>query len=239
MADTSIVERIKKLLALATSSNENESTAAAEKASLLLAQYNLSLADLGPNHQEEIDENSVETTSKFVTWKMMLLSGIADANGCNAMRNTYNGSMFLVGTSTNLLVCKHLYEYLSSAIEKRAKYRKGNGRGLAYLNAFRVGCATRLRQRLLEQKQEMEKSGIPGSGDAAGTPGIVVRSMFEKNQLAIADYLEGRGVKIRTRTDSQVSSAAGFNSGYEVGDKISLHKQVQPEEEQKQLNESL
>ena len=46
MADTSIVERIKKLLALATSSNENESTAAAEKASLLLAQYNLSLADL-------------------------------------------------------------------------------------------------------------------------------------------------------------------------------------------------
>jgi len=85
----------------------------------------------------------------------------------------------------------------------------------------------------------MEKSGIPGSGDAAATPGIVVRSMFEKNQQAIADYLEGRGVKIRTRTDSQVSSAAGFNSGYEVGDKISLHKQVQPEEEQKQLNESL
>ncbi len=239
MPDASIVERIKKLLALATSSNENESTAAAEKASLLLAQYNLSLADLGPNHHEEIDEDSVETTSKFVTWKMMLLSGIADANGCSAMRNTYNGNMFLVGTSTNLIVCKHLYEYLSSAIEKRAKYRKGNGRGLAYLNAFRVGCATRLRQRLLEQKQEMEKSGIAGSGDAAATPAIVVRSMFEKNQQAIADYLEGRGVKIRMRTDSQVSSAAGFYSGYEVGDKISLHKQVQPQGDMKQLNECL
>ncbi|MEG5041592.1 MULTISPECIES: DUF2786 domain-containing protein [unclassified Microcoleus] len=239
MADTSIVERIKKLLALATSSNENESTAAAQKASLLLAQYNLSLADLGPSHQEEIDENSVETTSKFVTWKMMLLSGIADANGCNAMRNTYTGSMFLVGTSTNLIVCKHLYEYLSSAIEKRANYRKGNGRGLAYLNAFRVGCATRLRQRLLEQKQEMEESGIPGSGDVAATPGIVVRSMFEKNQQAIADYLEGRGAKVKTRSGSQVSSAAGFYSGYEVGDKISLHKQVQPQGDMKQLNESL
>jgi hypothetical protein len=63
--------------------------------------------------------------------------------------------------------------------------------------------------------------------------------MFEKNQQAIADYLEGRGVKVRTRTDSQVSSAAGFNSGYEVGDKISLHKQVQPQGDVKQLNESL
>jgi hypothetical protein len=91
----------------------------------------------------------------------------------------------------------------------------------------------------LEQKQQMEESGIPGSGDAAATPGIVVRSMFEKNQQAIADYLEGRGVKVRTRTDSQVSSAAGFNSGYEVGDKISLHKQVQPQGDMKQLNESL
>ena len=91
----------------------------------------------------------------------------------------------------------------------------------------------------MEQKQEMEESGIPGSGDAAATPGIVVRSMFEKNQQAIADYLEGRGAKVKTRSGSQVSSAAGFNSRYEVGDKISLHKQVQPQGDIKQLNESL
>lgn len=239
MADKNIVEKIKKLLALATSSNENESTAAAEKASLLLAQYNLSLADLGPNHQEEIDEAGVETTSKFVTWKMILLSGIAEANCCNAMRNNYTGSMFLVGSSTNLIVCSHLYEYLSSAIERRAKYRKGNGRGLAYLNAFRVGCATRLRQRLLEQKEEMERSGIPGEGNAAATPGIVVRSMFEKSQQAIADYLTSKGAKVKTRSGAQISSDAGFNSGYEVGDRISLNKQMQSEKEQKQLKESL
>jgi hypothetical protein len=239
MADTSIVEKIKKLLALATSSNENESTAAAAKASVLLAQYNLSLADLGHNSQEEIGELGVETTPRYVNWKMILLSGIAEANGCNAMRNTYTGNMFLLGTSTNLIVCKHLYEYLSHAIERRAKYRKGSGRGLAYLNAFRVGCATRLRQRLLEQKQEMEESGIPGAADVAATPAIVVRSMFEKNQQAIADYLQSLGAKVKTRTGSQISSEAGFNTGYEVGDRISLHKQVQPEEEQKQLNESL
>ncbi|MEP6517677.1 hypothetical protein [Microcoleus vaginatus] len=63
--------------------------------------------------------------------------------------------------------------------------------------------------------------------------------MFEKNQRAIADYLEGRGAKVKTRSSSQVSSAAGFYSGYEVGDKISLHKQVQPQGDMKQLNECL
>ena len=85
----------------------------------------------------------------------------------------------------------------------------------------------------------MEESGIPGTADTAATPAIVVRSMFEKNEQAIADYLKGRGVKVKTRTDSQVSSEAGFNSGYEVGDKISLQKQVQPPEDMKQLNECL
>ena len=45
MINKNIFEKINKLLALANSSNENEATVAAQKASLLLAQYNLSLAD--------------------------------------------------------------------------------------------------------------------------------------------------------------------------------------------------
>jgi len=67
----------------------------------------------------------------------------------------------------------------------------------------------------------------------------VVRSMFEKNQQAIAKYLETLGGKVKKRTGSEISSEAGFNTGYEVGDQISLHKQVQQQGEFKQLNESL
>lgn len=89
MVDKLLITKIKKLLALATSSNENEATIAAEKASLLLAQYNLSLADLGTDQKEEISETVIETTSRTVTWKIILLSGIADANNCDAMRNNY------------------------------------------------------------------------------------------------------------------------------------------------------
>lgn len=235
MPDKSIIEKINKLLALATSSNENEATAAAEKASLLLAQYNLSLADLGKDEEFEITEGTVENTPRFVTWKMILLSGIAEANSCSAMRTNYSGDMKLVGPSISLIVCQHLYEYLSNAIERRVKYRKGNGRGLAYLNAFRVGCATRLSQRLLAQKEEIEKSGIAGTADTPASPAIVVRSMFEKNEQAIADYLEQKGVKLKSRSSSQISSELGFESGYRVGDKISLQKQMQSGEQVKRL----
>ncbi|HEY9811207.1 MAG TPA: DUF2786 domain-containing protein [Halomicronema sp.] len=233
MPDQTIIEKIKKLLALTTSSNENESTIAAEKASLLLAQHNLSLADLGNNQDTEITETVIDNTTRFVTWKMILLSGVADSNFCQALRSSYNGNVFLLGSSTNLIVCQHLYDYLSKAIERRAKYRKGSGR--AYLNAFRVGCATRLSERLLAQKNEMETSGIPGTGNAPDTPGIVVRSMFEKNQLAIQDYLENRGVTVKSRSNSQISSEKGYNAGIKVGDQISLNKPISSRQNIKRL----
>ena len=236
MVNQQLIAKIKKLLALATSSNENEATIAAAKASLLLAQYNLSLADLGTDEKEEIRETVIETTSRTVTWKIILLSGIAEANSCEAMRNTDTGNMFLVGSSTNLIVCQHLYQYLTQAIERQAKSYQGKGR--AYLNAFRVGCATRLRQRLLTQKEAIKQSGIPGKGDTPATPAIVVCSMFERNQHAIADYLRQRGIKVKFRSPSQVSSEEGFSVGYEIGDKISLNQQINSENYSKILKES-
>jgi hypothetical protein len=236
MVDQLLITKIKKLLALATSSNENEASIAAEKASLLLAQYNLSLADLGTDEKEEISETIIETTSRTVTWKIILLSGIADANNCDAMRNNYTGNMFLVGSSTNLIVCQHLYQYLTQAIQRQAQSFQGKGR--AYLNAFRVGCATRLRQRLLRQKEDMKQSGIAGNGETPTTPAIVVRSMFERNKHAIEDYLRQRGVKVKIRSASQVSSEEGFYVGYETGGKISLNQQMTSEKYSKTLKES-
>ena len=176
MIDKNIVEKINKLLALATSSNENEAAVAAQKASLLLAQYNLSLADLGSDDLTDIIELVVETTTRFISWKMLLLCGIAEANGCKAFRNGYSGKMKLIGSHASLIVCQHMYEYLSKTIERRAKYRQGRGR--AYLNAFRVGCATRLSQRLEEQRAEMENNGIAGNSETPQTPAIGVEPRY-------------------------------------------------------------
>ena len=116
MINKNIFEKINKLLALANSSNENETTVAAQKASLLLAQYNLSLADLGSQDLTDITELVVETTTRFISWKMLLLGGIAEANGCQAFRNNYNGNMRLIGSHASLIVCQNMYEYLSKTL---------------------------------------------------------------------------------------------------------------------------
>ncbi len=236
MIDKSIIEKINKLLALANSSNENEAAVAAQKASLLLTQYNLSLADLGSDDLTDITELVVETTTRFISWKMLLLGGIAEANGCQAFRNNYNGNMRLIGSYASLIVCQNMYEYLSKTIEQRAKYRQGRGR--AYLNAFRVGCATRLSQRLAEQRSEIENNGIAGNSETPQTPAIVVRSMFEKSEAAVAEYLKRQGFKIKTKS-AQLSSESGFNSGYKAGDQISLNKQIPRSDHMKRLPNAL
>lgn len=235
MVNNSLLEKINKLLALANSPNENEAALAAEKATELLTKYNLTIADLGPGEEEDVTTGTVETTRRYVAWKMLILAGIATANGCRAMRSKNNGNMTLIGMQTNITVSQRLYEYLTKAVERLAKRHKGKGR--AFLHAFRVGCATRLRHRLEKRRKDMEQEGIAGNSESSPTPAIVVRSMFEKNDLAIEEYLINEGFKVKTQRAEQVSSEQGYFSGYKAGDRINLNQEQDTPKTIKQLRE--
>lgn len=71
-----LVERIKKLLALSESSNENEAAIAAQKAQELLVLHNLELSDLSES-DNEIKEVNIEESSKISNWKLSLADGVA------------------------------------------------------------------------------------------------------------------------------------------------------------------
>ncbi|ABG49948.1 hypothetical protein Tery_0492 [Trichodesmium erythraeum IMS101] len=223
MVDQNLLEKISKLLALTSSPNEHEAALAAEKAAELLAKHNLSVADLGQDKDEDITKSIVDKTGRYVTWKMWILAGIANANGCQAMRSTYSGEMRIVGTETNITVSRSLYEYLTAVVDKLVKQHRGKGR--VFINAFRVGCATRLRQRLEQRRKYMEEKGIASNGDddSKSASAIVVRSMFEKHTLAIQAYLKQEGVKCKTQKSSKVNSDLGFSFGYIAGEKVRLN----------------
>ncbi|MDE5094686.1 MAG: hypothetical protein O4804_10790, partial [Trichodesmium sp. St11_bin5] len=187
------------------------------------AKHNLSVADLGQDKDEDITKSIVDKTGRYVTWKMWILAGIANANGCQAMRSTYSGEMRIVGTETNITVSRSLYEYLTAVVDKLVKQHRGKGR--VFINAFRVGCATRLRQRLEQRRKYMEEKGIASNGDddSKSASAIVVRSMFEKHTLAIQAYLKQEGVKCKTQKSSKVNSDLGFSFGYIAGEKVRLN----------------
>ena len=60
----------------------------------------------------------------------------------------------------------------------------------------------------------------------------------EKSEAAVAEYLKRQGFRIKTKS-AQLSSDSGFDSGYQVGDQISLNKQVQSASEIKRLPNAL
>src|SRR5258708_35854786 len=96
-----IVERIQKLLALSQSSNEHEAASALAKAQALLAEHNLSMAqvqvkDGGRSHylKEVCDLGSRDN------WRRLLLGCIARQNFCEAVQ-LRGSSMSLIGEACN------------------------------------------------------------------------------------------------------------------------------------------
>ena len=87
MADTSIIEKIKKLLNLAQSSCEAEASLAMARAQELLAKYNLDYAQVkdaelyGHQQEEKREKTQVNRSAKY-QWQVDLWAAIAEANFC-------------------------------------------------------------------------------------------------------------------------------------------------------------
>jgi hypothetical protein len=76
-----LAEKIKKLLALGTSPNENEAAAAVAKAQSLMFAYNISLEDLIEHKASEVGERVTEI-NMLVTWQTRLATTVASSSLC-------------------------------------------------------------------------------------------------------------------------------------------------------------
>ena len=78
---SAIEERIRKLLALADSPNENEAAAAAEKAQALMLRYGIEMAAVAASGGERlaVDEHVVD--GKVDPWRRMLAAAVARSAG--------------------------------------------------------------------------------------------------------------------------------------------------------------
>ncbi|WP_294363808.1 DUF2786 domain-containing protein, partial [uncultured Clostridium sp.] len=92
MEQREIIVKIKKLLALSKSSNENESQNAMLKAQKLLIKHKLSLQEVERYSKENIKIENLKTEQKFrgKSWKSNLARVIADNFGCFIYYNTGN-----------------------------------------------------------------------------------------------------------------------------------------------------
>lgn len=206
-----IVEKIKKLLALSKSPNENEAMAAALKAQALMAKYEIDLSQIETNEDRKIVERIYCDNGKheMKKWKYGLATIVANNFMCKMF--LYGTSVVFYGYEEDAEIALNTFRYL---------YEAGNRLALKYYNNYR--------------KNGMPTKGVMNtylSGFKAG-----IKSILEKQSTAlmvvtpqkVKDSFEEitKDVKIHTIKVNIASGTAAYLHGVKDGKNLVSHKML-------------
>ena len=157
-----IIEKVKKLLALANNNdNEHQAAAASAKAMELLAAYNLDMASVGTTSASGKREDS-KLNGGLYGWQRDLWKAVAVLNFClyECKKGNYKGSAYehrLIGRKENVVGATVMAQYLQQTVDRLAK-ETANERGLNVfcreMIAYREGVASRLYERLNQLRRD-------------------------------------------------------------------------------------
>jgi len=240
-----IAERIRKLLALASNNpSEAEATIALERASALMAEHNLTMAqvDAHGTGDERVEEKH-NGAYRQQTWARNIWGSVCDLNFCLYFYVSSQRSRGrwlpekqcyapprevdehkIIGTRSNVETTKAMVDYLITTIERLA--RESGLIGQRDLHAFKLGCARRLSVRLdlLRHKRAEEKKPPSASSTLP-----VLRDVYAAHQAANEDtYAKIHGERPRFAAGSALgtSSLGAYERGQRAGSKVSLNTQV-------------
>lgn len=212
-----IIEKIQKLLALATSSNPHEAALAARKAQDLLIKYNLDFQDLKVNFDythEEIEfglkrpaEYLYVTTilSDFFFVKTIYLSP--------NLRTGQKAKIQIVGDKINVKIAIYVYSFLTRSFKEIwNKYKVENDADAIFKRQFYQGIFNGLRTQLREQAAaSCEERGLVVVEDKGLTN-------YFKELHPKTCSLNSSGYK----KDNDV-----YGAGYEEGQKLKINKSIE------------
>ena len=229
-----IVEKIRKLLALASSPNENEAMSAMEKAQTLLAEHNLNESDV----KEEVSKIIIKMTkTDSVPWKRTIAHALASLYFCdywygfNYKRNPnraeghtrYDDHKF-VGKEHNVDVAIMMFQYLIEAVERLANVgakKQPYGKN-QYLTSFRKTAAGTLSARLRERLRAARAGEVKSSTTGTTLPALA--PLYDQAMAEIKPYVPTTLGK--SRASIAPSSGAGVIDGRTAGETISIDSQI-------------
>jgi hypothetical protein len=118
-----VVDRVRKLLALANSSNPNEAASAAAKAAQILQDHKLSEADVADiDDPDSLGEVVAGSAGMMDSWRFTLVTGIARAFFCEAigLRVKDRRRVRIVGKKEDALVALEVYRFVVDEVERLA-----------------------------------------------------------------------------------------------------------------------
>jgi hypothetical protein len=221
-----VIERIKKLMALAThpSTNVNEAAQAAARAQELLFRHKLSMADveIETGVREGVGILNVdEETELQLKWKMSLMNAVAHGGYCKLVISRPfgdNGKRFarfsIIGKPSDAQTVSYMYSFLLNEINRLCD-ELAAGKGFAFRNSFRVGATTAIYQRLADQRAAQERPAM----NVTETALVIVK----RGDAEIATFMAKKyGGKLKDSRGPRSSVASGFEAGRAAGRAMSL-----------------
>ncbi len=210
LPDEHILEKIKKILALTESPNENEAAVAAAKVKELLTQYNLDIADVEIADVKTASDIESSSFDAHYKWHSNLFAAVGRTHFCRVYKDTYTKRTVMVGTRINVQVASTLANWIAVQLDYMAfhKVQDIDVGKLAYRNNFLHGAVARISERLDEMHRRQQ--------DNTSVTALVVR-----HEDRINDWLEEQGIRLQRGKAKKVGSY-GYDAGRSAADKVDL-----------------
>jgi hypothetical protein len=236
-----VLEKVRKLLALAQSANEYEAEAAAERAQILLAEHNLEMSEV------HATEGGIEMDDEFMTdsrpWRRQLGTMVAKLYFCgyyytfkykeSARKCGYfrGDAHVFTGERHNIVVAKLMFQYLNETVERLARdagNKTTSTQRAHFITSFRHACANRICYRLYNRYLEANKKGMPGShGNTLPALANLYQIADQRvQQFWSSTILKEGDMKGSRSLTTDKYDHDGLAAGFKAGDSVGLDAQV-------------
>lgn len=225
-ASSAIIERVRKFLALAHSSNANEAASAAAHAHKLMLRHRLSQADVNGSSPSSIGE--FDAPGDFsAAWRLALLTAVAKSYYSRTIRcqivepERHNGSRSvtpkskwegkIIGKREDADAILYIFGYFEAEIARLCTEHHYDVLAASEEDSFRRGAVYALQKKLLDQKKQFDNSSEKALVVAKRSDAEVKVFLDKKYQDREA------GVNLGIASDS-----TGFYAGYNAGQSLNM-----------------
>ena len=223
-AQSDVLAKVRALLAKAESTQfEAEAEALTAKAQELMARHRIEAAMLdtgGRSRRDGPTSRVVVIDDPYADAKAMLLSAVADANGCSAVWSKASRRATVFGFADELAGTELLFTSLlvqsATALHRAGPQidRYGRSRTKRFRRAFLIAFAVRVGERLRAAVGAMVD-------DEQSTSGADLVPVFARRDAEVEAAARAAFPDARSRTTS-VSDAGGWHAGTAFGDRADL-----------------
>lgn len=236
---SAIADKIRKLLALATSNNPHEAAAAASRAQELMIKYAVEEEEVRGRDPSASSAEPIEVEELFWSgqgpkWEGILAEAMSRSFLCRCYRDRASYKIYMVGRASAREVFKATYLFIKDEINRLAKSgwevekhayaellepKMVNGKGRAWRTSFGLGAVSTISHRLNDNMKKLTAGTTNGATPTSTAIVLVSRQKELDTYIAV-------NLRLTKGSRARYSAADGYTAGRIAGNNIDISKRA-------------